>query len=73
MPSRPSSLPGPLVVLAAPVLVLPLLLPLGFVASLTATPLLGCFSSTPGGSDAGRWRLLLNLSPLDPCIPVMPA
>ena len=37
MPSHPSSLPGPLVVLAAPLLVLPLLLPLEVVASLTAT------------------------------------
>ena len=37
MPSHPSSLPGPLVVLAAPLLVLPLLLPLEVVASLAAT------------------------------------
>ena len=34
MPSRPSSLPGPLKVLAAPVLVLSLLLPLLVVVSL---------------------------------------
>ena len=37
MPSRLSSLPGPLVVLAAPLLVLPLPLPLELVASLAAT------------------------------------
>ena len=34
MPSHPSSLPGPLVVLAAPLLVLPLLLSLELVAPL---------------------------------------
>ena len=34
MPSRPSSIPGPLEVLAAPVLVLSLLLPLVLVATL---------------------------------------
>ena len=64
MPSRPSSLPGPLVVLAAPVLVLSLLLPLAVVAFLTTLLSFWFFSSSPGGSDAGCWRLLLGFSPL---------
>ena len=64
MPSRPSSLPGPLVVLAAPVLVLSLLLPLAVVAFLTTLLSFWFFSSSPGGSDPGCWRLLLGFSPL---------
>ena len=47
MPSHPSSLPGPLVVLEAPLLVLPLLLPLEVVASLTATLLSGLLLLLP--------------------------
>ena len=35
--------------------------------------LLGCFFSSSEGSDAGLWHLLLNLSPLDSCMPGMPA
>ena len=67
MPSRPSSLPGPLVllvVLAAPVLVLSLLLSLVLVAPLATVLSFWFFSSSPGGSDAGCWRLLLGFSPL---------
>ena len=73
MPSRPSSLPGPLVVLAAPVLVLSLLLPLAAVAFLTTLLSFWFFSSSPGGSDAGCWRLLLGFSPLFFLHPGLPA
>ena len=73
MPSRPSSLPGPLVVLAAPVLVLSLLLPLAVVAFLTTLLSFWFFSSSPGGSDAGCWRLLLGFSPLVFLHPGLPA
>ena len=41
MPSHPSSLPGPLFVLAAPLLVLSLLVPLGLVAPLATLLLPG--------------------------------
>ena len=41
MPSHPLSLPGPLVVLAAPLLVLPLLLSLELVAPLATLSLSG--------------------------------
>ena len=64
MPSRPSSLPGPLVVLAAPVLVLSLLFLLAVVAFLTTLLSFWFFSSSPGGLDPDCWRLLLGFSPL---------
>ena len=74
MPSRPSSLPRPPVAVpAVPLLVLSLLLPLAAVAFLTTLLSFWFFSSSPGGSDAGCWRLLLGFSPLFFLHPGLPA